>query len=135
MSFGYKDKWITHLDQHFHSTHTGNRLTTRTHQQPTLINLNPSQSTNMSTPSNRAAWLKAANTPLEVGPAPMPTAGPGEIIVKNAAIAINPIDWHQQDAGIFVQQFPAIIGCDVAGEVHEIGSGVERFKKGDRVIG
>ena len=65
----------------------------------------------------------------------MPTAGPGEIIVKNAAIAINPIDWHQQDAGIFVQQFPAIIGCDVAGEVHEVGSGVERFKKGDRVIG
>ena len=65
----------------------------------------------------------------------MPIAGTGEIIVKNAAIAINPIDWHQQDAGIFVQQFPAIIGCDVAGEVHEIGAGVERFKKGDRVIG
>jgi NADPH:quinone reductase-like Zn-dependent oxidoreductase len=89
----------------------------------------------MSIPSNQAAWLKAANTPLEVGPAPMPTAGAGEIIVKNAAIAINPIDWHQQDAGIFVQQFPAIIGCDVAGKVFKVGAGVERFKKGDRVIG
>jgi NADPH:quinone reductase-like Zn-dependent oxidoreductase len=89
----------------------------------------------MSTPANQAAWLKQANTPLEVGPAPMPIAGPNEIIVKNAAIAINPIDWHQQDAGVFVQQFPAIIGCDVAGEVHEVGEGVERFKKGDRVIG
>ena len=89
----------------------------------------------MSAPENQAAWLKQADTPLEVGPAPMPTADPGEVIVKNAAIAINPIDWHQQDAGIFVQQFPAIIGCDVAGEVHEVGLGVERFKKGDRVIG
>jgi len=65
----------------------------------------------------------------------MPIAGTGEIIVKNAAIAINPIDWHQQDVGIFVQRFPAIIGCDVAGEVYEVGSGVSRFKSGDRVIG
>lgn len=89
----------------------------------------------MSSAENQAAWLKEANSPLEVGPAPMPTAAAGEIIVKNAAIAINPVDWHQQDVGVFVQRFPAIIGCDVAGEVHEVGSGVSRFKEGDRVIG
>lgn len=89
----------------------------------------------MSAPENQAAWLKKANTPLEVGPAPMPTAGAGEIVVKNAAIAINPVDWHQQEVGVFVKQFPAIVGCDVAGEVHEVGSGITRFNKGDRVIG
>ncbi|KAK4950973.1 putative secondary metabolism biosynthetic enzyme [Elasticomyces elasticus] len=89
----------------------------------------------MSAPMNQAAWLKEANAPLEVGDAPMPTPGPGEIVVKNAALAINPLDWHMRDAGIFVQQWPTILGCDVAGEVFEVGTGVDRFKKGDRVIG
>jgi NADPH:quinone reductase-like Zn-dependent oxidoreductase len=88
-----------------------------------------------SSPKNKAAWLTEAGKPLEVSDAPLPTAGPGQIVVKNAAIAINPLDWHMQDHGVFIQQWPAVFGCDVAGEVYEVGSGVERFKKGDRVIG
>ena len=93
------------------------------------------QNENMSTSKNQAAWLQKANTPLEVGDAPLYKAGAGEIVVKNAAVAINPLDCHMQDAGVFVQQWPTVFGCDVAGEVHELGSGVNRFKKGDRVIG
>ncbi|KAK1142987.1 hypothetical protein N8T08_007228 [Aspergillus melleus] len=89
----------------------------------------------MAASTNQAAWLVKPGAPLEVGDAPLPTAGPGEIVVKNAAVAINPLDCHMQDAGVFVQQWPAIFGCDVAGEVHEVGPEVERFKKGDRVIG
>ena len=89
----------------------------------------------MSVPPNQAAWLDQANTPLRVGDAPMPSAGPREIVVKNAAIAINPLDCHMQDSGVFVQQWPAVFGCEVAGEVFEVGEGVHRFKKGDRVIG
>ena len=85
---------------------------------------------------NKAAWLHKANTPLEVSEAPMPTAGPDELVVRNAAIAINPLDTHMQQSGVFVQQWPAVFGCDVAGEVHEVGSEAqERFKKGDRIIG
>lgn len=89
----------------------------------------------MAQPTNQAAWLIKAGTALKVDSAPLPTAGPGEIVIKNAAIAINPLDCHMQDSGVFVQQWPAIFGCDVAGEVHEVGSGTQRFKKGDRVIG
>ena len=89
----------------------------------------------MSVPRNQAAWLHKADTPLQVGDAPLPTAGTGEIVVKNAAVTINPLDCHMQDAGVFVQQWPTIFGCDVADEVYETGSGVNRFKKGDRVIG
>ncbi|CBF73513.1 hypothetical protein AN7914.2 [Aspergillus nidulans FGSC A4] len=85
--------------------------------------------------TNQAAWLTKAGNDLEVGDAPVPTAGPGEIVVKNAAVAINPLDTHMQDVGVFVQQWPTIFGCDVAGTVHETGPDVERFKKGDRVIG
>ncbi|KAK4495866.1 hypothetical protein PRZ48_013134 [Zasmidium cellare] len=89
----------------------------------------------MTSPKNQAAWLHKPGSSLEVGDAPMPTAGAGEIVVKNAAVAINPLDCHMQDSGIFLQQWPACFGCDVAGEVFEVGKGVERFKKGDRVIG
>lgn len=90
---------------------------------------------NMSIPINQAAWLDNANSPLVIREAPMPSAGPNEIVVKNHAVAINPLDNHMQDIGVFVQQWPAILGCDVAGEVFEVGSGVDRFRKGDRVIG
>ena len=89
----------------------------------------------MSAPKNQAAWLKKAGTPLEVSDAPLPTAGPGEIVIKNAAIAINPLDCHMQDIGVFVQQWPTIFGCDVAGEVYEVGPDAQRFKKGDRIVG
>lgn len=89
----------------------------------------------MAAPKNQAAWLIKANTPLQVGDAPLPTAGSGELVVKNAAIAINPLDCHMQDVGVFVQQFPAIFGCEVAGIVYEVGPDIQGFKKGDRVIG
>ncbi|CAJ2506685.1 Uu.00g078710.m01.CDS01 [Anthostomella pinea] len=41
-----------------------------------------------------------------------------------------------QDVGVFVQQWPTILGCDVAGVVHGVGALLSaRFKKGNRVIG
>ena len=89
----------------------------------------------MVAPTNQAAWLIKADTPLQVGDASLPTAGPNELVVRNAAIAINPLDCHMQDSGVFIQHWPAIFGCDVAGEVYEVGSGAQRFKKGDRIIG
>lgn len=90
-------------------------------------------------PQNQAAWLTAAQTkPLQVGPAPYPTAGPGEIIVKNGAVAINPIDWQKQllgDVLLSYIAYPFILGGDVAGTVVETGPGVARFRVGDRVVG
>jgi len=86
--------------------------------------------------NNQAAWLVEAGQSLVVGDAPMPEVAPNEILVRNAAIAINPLDNHMQDVGVFVQQWPAIMGCDVSGEVYKVGvDASRRFKKGDRVIG
>lgn len=43
--------------------------------------------------SNKAAWIvEAGGKRLEVKEAPMPTAGPNEIVIKNHALAINPVD-------------------------------------------
>ncbi|GIZ43983.1 hypothetical protein CKM354_000719200 [Cercospora kikuchii] len=84
---------------------------------------------------NQAAWIdKEPRKPLRVGPADIPTPADDEIVVKNHALAINPVDWKIQDYGFFVQQWPNILGTDVAGEVHAVGKNVTRFKKGDRVV-
>jgi NADPH:quinone reductase-like Zn-dependent oxidoreductase len=43
--------------------------------------------------SNKAAWItKPKGNPLEVSEAPMPTAGKDEVVIKNHAVAVNPVD-------------------------------------------
>ncbi|KAI1821436.1 GroES-like protein [Xylaria intraflava] len=89
-------------------------------------------------PPNTAASLPVARALLHIGPAPYPTVGKGEIIVKVAAAAVNPLDYYIQDLGeklISWLQYPYISGADVAGTVVEVGSEVTRFKAGDRVVG
>ena len=83
--------------------------------------------------SNQAAWLDGAGKKLRVADATMPKVEPGHLIIRNKAIAINPVDWKIQDYGMFIQKWPTILGCDIAGEVAEVGEGVTAFKKGDRV--
>ena len=86
-------------------------------------------------PSNQAAWLTAAKAnPLKVAEAPYTSPGPNEIVIKNAAIAINPIDWKIQDYGVIIEKFPSIVGEDLAGTVEEVGAKVKTIKKGDRVL-
>ena len=83
-----------------------------------------------------AAWQPATGRPLEIGPISVPQPGPGEILVRNRAVAINPVDWILQDSAIFPWlDYPAVLGSDVAGEVAAIGEGIRRFRVGDRVLG
>ncbi len=89
----------------------------------------------MAPSTNQAAWLKKANTPLEIGDAPMPTPGPGELVVQTAAVAMNGVDNWMLEAGVFVKQWPIVLGSDIAGIVHAVGPDIQRFKKWDRIIG
>ncbi|KAL1884801.1 hypothetical protein Plec18167_002393 [Paecilomyces lecythidis] len=90
-------------------------------------------------PSNTAAWLTTnQTTQLEIKPAPYPSPTQNEIIVKNGAVAINPVDCALQDLGNLLFpwiKYPFILGSDLAGEVVEVGSLVSKFKVGDRVLG
>ncbi|KAI1102200.1 GroES-like protein [Jackrogersella minutella] len=90
-------------------------------------------------PTNKAASLDEPKAyPLNVDSVPYPTVGNGEIIVKVAASAVNPMDWYIQLLGkdLFAWlQYPYIGGSDVAGTVVEVGPGVSKFKVGDRVLG
>lgn len=89
-------------------------------------------------PTNTAAWLGAKRARLAVRPAPYTPPREGEIVVKNHAVAINPLDWIIQVAGNVVYRrlkYPLVLGADLAGEVVEVGAGVTRFTVGDRVLG
>ncbi|OKL60417.1 hypothetical protein UA08_03979 [Talaromyces atroroseus] len=92
----------------------------------------------MAVPTNQAAWINDKNAkPLEVKESPYPKPGPNELVIKNAAVAINPIDWLLQETGHLAFtwiKYPFIFGSDLSGEVAEVGSEVTRFKVGDRVL-
>lgn len=42
--------------------------------------------------SNQAAWIPEAKAPFVVKEAPMPKASEGEVVLKNHAFAINPVE-------------------------------------------
>jgi len=47
--------------------------------------------------NNKAAWITAPKAkPLKVDTGPDAKPGPDEILVKNAAVAVNPVDWKIQ---------------------------------------
>ncbi|WP_285035502.1 zinc-binding alcohol dehydrogenase family protein [Plantibacter sp. ME-Dv--P-095] len=87
--------------------------------------------------TNTAAWLPAHRADLVVGPAAMHEPGPGELLLRNRAVAVNPLDEVKQWTGNLMYRWlpsPAVLGEDVAGEVVAIGQGVHRFAVGDRVV-
>ncbi|WP_042369849.1 zinc-binding alcohol dehydrogenase family protein [Streptacidiphilus neutrinimicus] len=89
-------------------------------------------------PTNTAAWINAGGARLEVGPAPYTRPAADQIVVRNHAVAVNPLEWIIQVAGRLAYRwltYPTVIGSDVAGEVVEVGSAVTRFRVGDRVLG
>ena len=89
-------------------------------------------------PTNQALWLTRAGGAPQTGAAPYTPPGPGEIVVRARAVAVNPVDAIPGALRRLVLpwlRYPAVIGGDVAGEVVEVGDGVTRFHVGDRVTG
>ncbi|KAF2766450.1 GroES-like protein [Teratosphaeria nubilosa] len=61
----------------------------------------------------------------------IPKAEPGQVVIKVVVSGSNPKDWKVPDWS--PDSPPMNQGDDIAGIVHEVGEGVEEFKKGDRV--
>ncbi len=75
---------------------------------------------------------------LVVRDLPAPRAGAGEVVIRVAAVAVNPAD-VQTRAGAYAAfqaeiRFPMILGWDVAGVVDAVGPGVGGVAVGDRVV-
>jgi NADPH:quinone reductase-like Zn-dependent oxidoreductase len=69
---------------------------------------------------------------------PAPEPGPGDVLVRVHAAGMNPFDWKVAEGalkGVVEHRFPVVMGSDGAGVVEAVGSGVTRFRPGDRVYG
>lgn len=88
----------------------------------------------MSTPTtHQAAAIVEQGKPLSLITRQTPTPGPGEVLIKVHAVAFNPVDAYQRDLGLFIKEYPAVSGSDVAGTIASTGAGVTIAKPGDRV--
>ncbi|MFC8302061.1 quinone oxidoreductase family protein [Specibacter sp. NPDC057265] len=69
---------------------------------------------------------------LTLAQVPVPSPGPGELLVKIAAVGVNFIDTYQRD-GTYSVPFPLTPGSEAAGTVVGLGEGVKTAALGDRV--
>ena len=85
----------------------------------------------------RAAVLPKHGDPdvFEIQDRPEPSSAPGRVRVRVRAAGVNFADLMARQ-GLYpdAPDLPAVLGYEVAGEVEDVGEGVERFKAGDRVM-
>ncbi len=70
------------------------------------------------------------NSDIRVEEVPIPKIGSGEILIKVMASGIcgsDVMEWYR------VKRAPLVLGHEIAGEIAEVGKGLEGFKVGDRV--
>ncbi len=89
----------------------------------------------------RAAGVTRFGGPeaLHIVDVPAEPLGPGQVRLRVAAAAVSPTDTHLV-AGAYVdrdpvKQPPWVPGMDVAGEVAEVGEGVDHLRVGDLAMG
>ena len=71
------------------------------------------------------------NNDVRLEEMPTPKIGPGEVLVKVIASGIcgsDVMEWYR------IKKAPLVLGHEIAGEIVEVGSCVEQYKKGDRVF-
>jgi L-iditol 2-dehydrogenase len=71
------------------------------------------------------------NNDVRLEEMPVPRIGPGELLVKVMASGIcgsDVMEWYR------IQKAPRVLGHEIAGVVVETGTGVEKYRVGDRVF-
>ncbi|WP_411732707.1 quinone oxidoreductase family protein [Paeniglutamicibacter sp.] len=84
--------------------------------------------------SSHAIIARQAGGPevFEYVASPIPSPGPGQLLVKVAAVGVNFIETYQR-SGVYNVRYPFTPGSECAGTVEAIGAGVTDFAVGDRV--
>jgi L-iditol 2-dehydrogenase len=71
------------------------------------------------------------NKDIRIEEMSVPSIGPGELLVRIEASGIcgsDVMEWYR------IKRAPLVLGHEIAGEVVEVGEGIDRYKKGDRVV-
>ncbi len=72
-------------------------------------------------------------SPLELQDVPVPEPQVGEVLLKVRTCAVCRTDLHIVEGDFELHQRPVIPGHQVVGVVDQLGDGVQRFKRGQRV--
>ena len=64
---------------------------------------------------------------------PVPSPGPGEVLIKSDAIGVNYIDTYFR-SGVYPRALPYVVGTEVCGIVAAVGDDVAAISIGDRVV-
>ncbi|MCW5772530.1 MAG: zinc-binding dehydrogenase [Rhodospirillaceae bacterium] len=87
--------------------------------------------------SMRAVYIEGHEglASVTVGRRPKPAPGPGEVLIRIAASALNRVDLYMcQDGSGFRHGLPLILGVDGAGVIEAVGANVTVRKPGERVV-
>lgn len=86
----------------------------------------------------KATYIKEQGSPevLTYGDLPEPSPSQGEAVIRVRATALNHLDTFARAGknGVIIDKFPHVLGCDLAGEVAQLGPETEGLKVGDRVM-
>lgn len=86
------------------------------------------------TQTMKAALVHAFHEPLVIEAVPVPTPGPGQVLMRVIASGVCHTDLHAADGDWPVKpKLPFIPGHEGVGYIAALGSGVTAFKEGDRV--
>jgi NADPH2:quinone reductase len=82
-------------------------------------------------PSTMKSAIVSAGPKVQIQDVPIPTAGPGEVLIKVVYSGSNPKDWKVFD--LMPDAKPSNQGNDIAGFIEALGEEVTEFHVGDRV--
>ena len=81
----------------------------------------------------RAMLFDEPGRPLRRAEIPIPTPGPGQVLLKVHACGVCHTDLHIVDGELTGPKLPLVLGHQIVGIVSELGSGARRFHGGERV--
>jgi NADPH2:quinone reductase len=84
-----------------------------------------------------AAYFRLHGGPevMEFGEAPEPVVAAGTVVVRVGAVSLNHLDlWVRRGIPGLDLELPHIGGSDAAGTIESVGTGVEGWSVGDRVV-
>lgn len=80
---------------------------------------------------------------ISIEQVPVPAVEAEQVLVRVAAASVNPLDWHELTGTPWIARLQGglrrpkqpVLGVDVAGTVHAVGSAVTHVSPGDMVFG
>ena len=81
----------------------------------------------------RAMVFEGAGRPLALKELDVPQPVPGQVLIKVSACAVCRTDLHVVDGDLPNPKLPLVPGHEIVGRIAALGSGVDRFRIGERV--